>query len=65
MITKTDDGVRVTVNGKTLIDKMNGSGLQENREKIYLEQGKKYDIKVEHRVAGYLTIQKLNELYRK
>ncbi|ABN51554.1 MAG TPA: hypothetical protein DEF39_02150 [Hungateiclostridium thermocellum] len=46
--TVTDDGVRLWVDGVLLIDKWKSQSATEHSEQIYLEAGKKYDIKMEY-----------------
>ncbi len=46
--TNTDDGVRLWVNGVMLIDQWKSLSATEHSGQIYLEAGKKYDIKMEY-----------------
>lgn len=46
--TATDDGVRLWVNDKLLVDKWQGQGTTEWSGEIALEAGKRYDIKMEY-----------------
>jgi hypothetical protein len=46
--TGTDDGVRLWVNGKQLVNDWNNHPNTENKGTITLEAGKKYDIRVEY-----------------
>jgi hypothetical protein len=47
-MTHSDDGVRVWVNGQTLIDNWTIHSATENRGSIWLTAGQKYDIKVDY-----------------
>ncbi len=46
--TRSDDGVRLWVNGKKLIDNWTDHPVKEDRGTITLQAGKKYDIKLEY-----------------
>ena len=46
--TRSDDGVRLWVNGKKLIDHWTDHAVREARGTITLQAGKKYDIKLEY-----------------
>jgi hypothetical protein len=46
--TDSDDGVRVWVDGKLIVDDWNAHARQINRGQIFLTQGQRYDIKVEY-----------------
>ncbi|MHC4250525.1 MAG: PA14 domain-containing protein, partial [Planctomycetota bacterium] len=46
--TRTDDGVRLWVDGKLIIDKWVNQGATEHAGKIELAAGKRYDIKMEY-----------------
>lgn len=53
---KSDDGIRVTINGKTVIDNWSSAGLRTSNGAITLERGKKYDMRVEYYDdTGYAT----------
>jgi len=43
-----DDGYRVIVDGKTLIDKWNSGGSQKSEYVLYTERNRKYDIVIEY-----------------
>ncbi|HYE22594.1 MAG TPA: glycoside hydrolase family 6 protein [Verrucomicrobiae bacterium] len=45
--TITDDGVRLNVNGKQIIDNWSDHSLMEDSGSVYLEGGKKYNLKLE------------------
>ena len=46
--TRTDDGVRLWVNGRLLIDDWNHHAVTERAESIALEAGRKYSLKLEY-----------------
>jgi len=50
--TRTDDGARLWVNGKPLVDQWVEQGAREHRGRIWLEAGKKYRIKMEYLQTG-------------
>jgi hypothetical protein len=50
--TNTDDGVRLWVNGQQLVNDWQDHSTAENQGKIFLEAGKKYDIKLEYYEHG-------------
>lgn len=47
-ITSSDDGIRLWVDGKQLVNDWNDHGTKENTGSIKLQGGKRYDIKVEY-----------------
>ena len=47
-ITRSDDGVRLWVNGQKLIDNWTNHAEKEDRGKITLQAGQKYDIRLEY-----------------
>ncbi|MGB3777440.1 MAG: fasciclin domain-containing protein [Tunicatimonas sp.] len=47
-ITRSDDGVRLWVNGEQLIDNWTDHAVQTDRGKITLQAGQKYDIRLEY-----------------
>lgn len=51
-ITTTDDGIRVRLNGQTIIDKWASRGVTENRGTASLEAGRSYRIEVEFTDTG-------------
>ena len=59
---RADDGVRLTVNGKVIIDALDATGMAEHKGKIKLEAGERYDIQLEYvedrgRAAAQLSWQ--------
>jgi len=46
--TRTDDGVRLWVNGQLIIDEWHNQAVTEHSGKIELEAGELYDLKMEH-----------------
>ncbi|MCE9598324.1 MAG: FG-GAP-like repeat-containing protein [Spirochaetia bacterium] len=50
--TQTDDGARLTVDGRLIIDRWQDMGTTEFSGKINLTPGRSYDIKMEHYDAG-------------
>lgn len=57
--TQSDDGVRLWVNGQLLVDDWNYHWTQERAASIFLEAGRKYDIKVEYFEGGIDAVMKL------
>ncbi|MDO8490022.1 MAG: choice-of-anchor D domain-containing protein [bacterium] len=53
---KSDDGIRVTINGASIINDWSAAGLRTSYGSLTLEEGKKYDISIEYFDAtGYAT----------
>ncbi len=46
--TTADDSVKLTINGKTIVEMLNASTSQERSGKLTLEAGKKYDIQLDY-----------------
>ena len=57
--TQADDGTRLWVNGKLLVDDWTNHATREKSGKITLEAGKKYDIKLEYFENGGKAVCKL------
>jgi hypothetical protein len=58
--TKNDDGVRVWVDGKLVINDWTGRySIADNRGEIDLEAGRAYDLKVEYFNGGDLGVLRL------
>lgn len=57
--TVSDDGVRLWVNGQQIVNNWSVHAPAENSGKIYLEAGKKYDIKMEYYDGLYGAVAKL------
>ena len=51
-ITRSDDGVRLWIDGQRIINNWSAQALTENKGKITLEAGKLYDIKLEYFQGG-------------
>ncbi|MEM8529674.1 MAG: PA14 domain-containing protein [Chloroflexota bacterium] len=61
-MTRSDDGVRLWVDGKLLIDDWRNHAVTENQGTISLEAGKRYDLQLEYyEQSGQATIQLLWE----
>lgn len=57
--TISNDGVRLWINGRQIIDDWSEHGEQENTARIALEAGKKYDVKIEYFYNGGSAAMKL------
>jgi len=58
--TQSDDGVRLWVNGQTIVDNWTDHGSTENSGTITLTAGQKYDIKMEYYENGGGAVAKLS-----
>ncbi|MBD2518702.1 PQQ-dependent sugar dehydrogenase [Nostoc sp. FACHB-973] len=58
--TSTDDGVRLWVNNKLLIDKFVDQSTTQHSGSIALVAGQKYDIKLEYYENGYTAVSQLS-----
>jgi chitodextrinase len=57
--TKTDDGVRLWVDGRLIINKWNDQSSAEHSAKIWLEAGKRHNIKMEYYDSSNHAVAKL------
>ncbi|MEW6304052.1 MAG: PA14 domain-containing protein [Verrucomicrobiota bacterium] len=57
--TESDDGVRLWINGESVIDNWTDHGLEENAGTIRLEAGKKYDLVMEYYENGGDAVARL------
>ena len=54
-----NDGVRLWINGQSIIDQWHDQGLKEHQGSIELKSGQRYDLKMEHYEAGGTAVARL------